>query len=408
MQKAILCDISDVGETKDVRPSGTTFSSVRQHTVLFPFDSLNYSPVGNRDWKVQIAKLLDATNAYTKQGIVVLTPNTYVDAYACAPKLGITKHGFLQSNWAVKPVIQTVDDQPTKDLALMRIRRRLASHFGRTNVAVPLAELGDLRRTIVSMVKPTKWFLHRYTKVRKARRTNADNKLRDCQDLWLSYSFGIKPMMQDARDLASAVATFMAKPRHMQVVSGAAEKTWRTSTKFSGYGGVPGMTARDFTLSYNHSIKYVYKAGVNLAALAGNNYDLSDVLLPELSLRSFASTAWELLPYSWLIDYFTTIGAYLDDTFEVDSGNTVYLVCSRLYTCEVDEQFIHRSTLSSDFRNEISGTSSGWNLFVNYFDFNRAKVASLPHPSLRFKTADEMGINAVSKLLNLAALLGRS
>jgi len=37
--------------------------------------------------------------------------------------------------------------------------------------------------------------------------------------------------------------------------------------------------------------------------------------------------------------------------------------------------------------------------------FDRSKLSSLPYGSFRFKSVDEVGKNAVNKLLNLSALL---
>lgn len=106
---------------------------------------------------------------------------------------------------------------------------------------------------------------------------------------WLELQYGWLPLLQDAEDGAKMLAHFLEVPFHKTVkfgdlrggsISGA-------STPYAGWGG-----ACHTRVSYTALIKER-----NVAQLTG----LTDV----------ASVAWELLPYSFVVDWFIPIGDYL-------------------------------------------------------------------------------------------------
>jgi hypothetical protein len=112
------------------------------------------------------------------------------------------------------------------------------------------------------------------------------------------------------------------------------------------------------------------------------------------------------MAYSWVWDYFTTVGAFLDDVFTSDPSKCIYCVKSELYTAEVV------GTVRATANRAYPATTKYWEDYVDdavftgkYFNFQRTPLAKLPNRALRFKTVDEIGFNAVNKVLNLASVL---
>jgi len=123
----------------------------------------------------------------------------------------------------------------------------------------------------------------------------------------------------------------------------------------------------------------------------------------QFGLRDLPAVGWELMPYSWAIDYFTNIGQYLDDTFILPSGSTKYLFMNRLFKAVITETLSLKANDTSGKYDLKPISSPG---VFTYTEFERAKLGSLPRIGLRIKTADEVASHAVTKVLNLAALLG--
>lgn len=125
-----------------------------------------------------------------------------------------------------------------------------------------------------------------------------------------------------------------------------------------------------------------------------------------LSPTDLIPMAWELLPWSWLFDYFFTAGAYLDDVFQSDRTPTLYCIENK----RVTRNYYGNTT-------DIS-VAPGWVLdsfyasprFLESGCFTRTPRAAIPGRIFRFKTSNEVDNHLLNKLLNLTSILvsGRS
>jgi len=116
--------------------------------------------------------------------------------------------------------------------------------------------------------------------------------------------------------------------------------------------------------------------------------------------EALPSIGWEFIPFSWIGDYFTTAGSYLEDVFYSPPGSTIYVTLNRKYTYTSECALTHIAWKGGKVLDQKSGLAR-----VSFFSFDRQKLSSLPHRDLRFKTMDEVGLGSIKKLLNLAALL---
>lgn len=360
----------------------------------------------NPSWKIQLAKGQDASTSYTRRGgfldpaLLVGSTLTVGPRVLGNPSYRITGKNLMLWPGPSIPVNQPQEDAALSDLALTRLKRKLSSQAGSFKALVPLAELRELRRTIVDTAHSSLALVHTLLNIRKTKR----DAFKRASEAWLNWSFGISPTISDANKLINSIGSFLDRKDHNLRLTGIASKTWHTGIKGSVPGGQTGcynapVTGDAFSV---HTLSYKYIAGFDLKLLSGNTYGISDHF--GLELGELVPTFWELVPYSWLIDYFTTMGAFLDDAFTSPPGTSKYVVRCKRYTHKSDLYIRHTLTNSGEVYLTSERCVPGEYF---WYEFVRTPLTSLPRTALRFKSLDEVGLNAVTRLLNLTSLLIR-
>jgi len=244
----------------------------------------------------------------------------------------------------------------------------------------------------------------------RPRASYAVDLLEDMSQGWLSYSFGVKPLMSDAEKLAQAIAASnISEEYHSNVVIVAsAENTVKTyDSKYrtwatSALGGFNAIYA-DRRVEKRQSVKYIYglnpHCSVDVIDTTRHFFDTSSS-----GINDVVVTAWELVPYSWIVDYFTTAGDFLDSaTAGSIRGNLVYGVkCQK--TVETVEMVPWVSWAT---------TNKSWDIIVRpqvlkRTAFKRSIVTSFPVSELRFRSLREIAEtgNPWSRIANLSACIG--
>jgi len=120
-------------------------------------------------------------------------------------------------------------------------------------------------------------------------------------DAWLALQYGIKPLISDVTSAAELLAQHMVG-RPIRIVVRAMEKGDFESVgsgSFYDYTGSPTYTERIWTQAQAQTGYYLEITNPNLATLA------------QTGLNNPALLAWELLPYSFVVDIFYRVGDYL-------------------------------------------------------------------------------------------------
>jgi hypothetical protein len=217
---------------------------------------------------------------------------------------------------------------------------------------------------------------------------------------WLTYGFGIAPMISDAKKASESIKEFLLRNDHSVTLSGSATKSWRSGGRT--VNDINGIAATDLVChsNINHSLSYQYKGGFNFLLSSGSDYGALDHF--GISAGDLVPTAWELVPFSWVIDYFTTAGDYLDDTFTGTPVKLLYLNQTRKYQALGTNRLEHvlRKPVTLKNFSQKTGTCS-----YQYTEFERTVLTALPHRILRFKTVDEVAIHSLDKLFNLVSVM---
>lgn len=125
-------------------------------------------------------------------------------------------------------------------------------------------------------------------------------------DSWLEASFGWLPLMSDVRDGAKA----LARLRYLQyqpierISARGQTETFREEAGSSGTAGTASFSCKNRTVIQQ---QVQYKGGIKTSAPNARPFAEFG-----LTPQDFIPTVWELIPWSFVADYFTNIGDILE------------------------------------------------------------------------------------------------
>lgn len=275
------------------------------------------------------------------------------------------------------------------------LKRKLRNFTGQSNQLTNVAELRDLPKSIRSVAGSATKLVKT---VLDSKRRGTDLR-RFASDQWLTWSFGVLPTLGAVDDALKSYNSYLNRQDHKIKEYGISKTDWLSRTDTTS-GGSHHYNVRHRG-SFKHELSVKITAGYKFQLQSDRGYDLGEHL--GFSINSVVPTLYELLPYSWLLDYFTTAGSFIEDTFSADFGSSIYICQSTIFRVKGEvksepvAQFPGLSPLLYFYNTPLK---------LEYFEFTRSPLTSLPRAPLRFKTSDEVAYNAVNKLLNLTALLG--
>jgi hypothetical protein len=394
----------------DSRFPGFGFPSVTNLDVSFGSGTNVKTSNKNPNYRDQIAKRLDATTDHrrtvnsAKPVYVRHVSKTYAPGY-------FTESNFSSFTLGFNDILVEPSDLLLRDQALIKFKRKLGQRTSDFKAIAPLVELKQLRQLVRSAARSAEEYIRGLVRTRNALKLNVPIKrgrlytyqglspslLSQLSDSWLQFSFGLSPTIADANNLVKAIDDHLTGHDEVYRDRASATRTWSTSNSLTASGSASANLIIDS--NFEHRLTYAFGSGVQLAVEAASSYNLLDKF--GLTFGDIIPAFWELTPYSWVVDYFTTMGAFLDDEFSIPAGSTVFLYETKKYTRSVVSQVsFSKVSAQTIVDSSNSGTAS-----QEYFGYTRSKLSSIPHVSLRFKTLDEIGVNSVKRLLNLTSLL---
>jgi hypothetical protein len=264
-----------------------------------------------------------------------------------------------------------------------------------------LVSLGELKETIRMIKHPAKALrrslMDYYRKMGSVRRQIARSgkrgrhkRFRDTiSETWLEYSFGVAPLVSDVQAGLDAYRNRADRPEYEVFKSGNLQKS-RTARYEILSSGTVGFAWRCYAQDENSAL-VVYRG-------AAFNKIQTSCGLASFGLwpSEFVPAAWELIPWSFAIDYFTNIGDVLNSwatAQRVDfawTSKTIVLKQNRKYSIECFP-------------------SPGWTFAgadgkgdISYKTVSRGSYSNLPLPSVGlsvyFNEARFLNIAALSQL----------
>jgi hypothetical protein len=208
---------------------------------------------------------------------------------------------------ATFPTISAASSSVADTTALMQFTSKIRQAQTALQSGVVLGEIGEAIRMIRHPGQALRTGIDDYMEFlrgNKARRRTSKNFL---ADTWLEYSFGWKPLISDISAGARALYQIKQRAFDHQVITavGSAQSMIPTADIEKGIQG--GHIISGTVLETAEYI-VVYRGAVKLPI--GNRLLMTRQNLG-FTWSNFIPTVWELIPYSFLVDYFTNIGEVL-------------------------------------------------------------------------------------------------
>jgi hypothetical protein len=201
----------------------------------------------------------------------------------------------------------------------------------RISEAQALVSVGEVRESVKMILNARRAVLEKLVafQISAAKHAkgikNVKGKKKAVANAWLEYSFGWAPLVGDTVNLANAAAATIAGSARNRRVSGETEYITNSTEDGSGYtwadDNVAGTTARKRSVTIQ-SCRYY-------GALRWDTGEAGQFTSQfGLTMDSWVPSIWELIPWSFAIDYFTGIGDFLSSiTFPL--GKFLYYGRSR-------------------------------------------------------------------------------
>jgi len=249
--------------------------------------------------------------------------------------------------------------------ALAELQALNAFTDGSASVGQNLAEAhktaSGLANVAKDMVDVYNGFRHRDIPAIYSALTGKKGLIKAISNRYLEYQFGIKPLMQDAKNLYNQLWDGPLKKDHLIRGVGTAHK----STSYNTHPDVKGETEAFVKVILYGSVQNEALIAVNRAGL----------------LNPF-SIAWELVPYSFLIDWALPIGQTLS-AFSATAG-LAFKGGSASHTVNSHADVnVPLGTSNAWYESPNSDTLTGK---IESKTFGRSTYGSFPVPSLAFKS----------------------
>jgi hypothetical protein len=356
------------------------------------------------NWRSLVKDLTDATNAYNARFISVKGGQG-----GTAKGTWITDYGGFdyaqedsKSGWL--GVLLYPDPPTVSSSAINRAKGAFAKKAAQK--ISPFAGgvfLGELAEAVRMMKSPAKALfdsvLYQYLPGAKRRkRKNKDPKKarKAIAELWLEHAFGWQPLIGDVKAGAETLSRLVNDFRPSEGVQVTIQDTSDVFSPIEGAGSQGNVSWR-YNVSVVDEVTVRLKGAVRMApqdTLRGN----LDVL--GLDWTSVIPTLWELIPMSFVTDYFSNVGDIITSACQVQSRLVWAAMVERRKRIYTYDGFSDTSptNLGPTYRNFKTSVSAG-KVQVTVTDFVRTRVPSIV-PSLQFECP---GVGSL-KWLNLAAL----
>lgn len=207
--------------------------------------------------------------------------------------------------------------------------------------------IGEFHQTIDLLKHPFREginLLQSFLSVRKKdRKTGKKSSAIGSQ--WLQVRFGLLPLVSDIDGLLSALSkTFQKEDVRSYKAFGKAELSEVTP----GYvSDIYGFNVHGERIRVQRS-KVYYSFGYLHHLMSDSDAKLNDLHESFANMRDIPATLWEVMPWSWLVDYFVNVGSIIEAVCTSES-NVVYVSKSVITEQSVTFQYTQPVPVASRF-----------------------------------------------------------
>lgn len=212
-------------------------------------------------------------------------------------------------------------NQKALSLAYKRIREEQMDMSGPTFIGELRQTVGLIRGAAKKLADGLASYVSavRKTSRRLGRRSTRRDLKQIIANRWLEYSFGLQPLLSDIDGFVKALAkTKYESARRSRIkVTGVDQALVNQSGSFQFLRADCVFRARSVSIDEVMVLYHIY-----LRATLDYPQDSIQLLGQRtgFNLREFVPTIWELLPWSFLVDYFVNVGEILEAAFVDTSG----------------------------------------------------------------------------------------
>lgn len=396
-------------ETFTTYKDGSTFFSPGTALSLNWTNSVTYGD-NLPGWRELLARGEDATTSL----VGTRTTVRYNAGYLRATSPGVLPSSIvrveLTGNHQVSMTVTagnpaSIDKTEANNLALGKFVRKLAEVNTSFQGGVFLGELAQTLRTIKNPAQGLRKLVDDWRSVAQRIRRSRVNPLaarskavaEALADSWLEVQFGWRPLLKDIDDAALSLHQYKVgqslRTRRLTAegkVSKDSVELISTCGNSYALGQVSTVTTTDSFVKYRGAVR-----------VEARDPRVMDPALIGFQPQNWLPTAWELVPYSFLIDYFTNIGDIINGWSQLGT---------RLAWCNCTQRGSFRKVSTSrsslayvrKFYPQVSGVSIvPAKSVIEKTHVSRAKYTGGFTPGLDFRVPGDWSL----KWLNIAALI---
>jgi hypothetical protein len=355
------------------------------------------------NWRKLVEEGKSATTPMSAEKIVIdSTPASYSTWYSVvAGSKNPDYQRYIDSEWSLDlqlPVI-SVDSVDTKALNDAQTKWNAKIYDVMTSFQGGVF-LVELRQTLEMLHHPGKGLRvglsHFLLSLKKGRRGLTQAQvLRYLSESWLEFVFGVMPLLNDIKDASSYLKTHEEKlKRELVRVRSNSGDLWGATARTHNVQGPP-YNAMAWDVISKRGASASYSGAIKSEAFSAVTKVLDQT---GFSPRSWLPTLYEVIPWSFVIDYFSNIGVIIESW----TNQSLSLAWGSVTT----KQFAVRTANSVVFDETPGSAATVWSIshspgFYNSqrTKVNRSVVNSIPVPDIQYRIP---GFDL--KWLNLAAL----